>query len=286
MRSFAGPGMLFNFALRRLEDIEPWGADRTLHWFGLTDGWYWLRVGEATLFEYTNAVITTPVSAGDRPFVRYVDYYVTRLWEDVRGLLPDALEPIPADVIVDRQWAEKVAAVHHGLDDGAATVDLDSRPELDQTIVEATLWWGSRQLDTGYLKAGPLTHIWREAETVTVAWDTRRCRFNGTQTWTAGAGRTTFPVDVFLGEVVDFRRRLTAAMQERVDYIRVNGPPACVQIDVDALVVEQAERFVEPEGYLARQASMNWDRVRAAICEVRRCVPELTRSWADGYSRP
>ena len=30
--------MLFNFILRPLEDVQPWGSDPpTLHWFGLTD---------------------------------------------------------------------------------------------------------------------------------------------------------------------------------------------------------------------------------------------------------
>ena len=39
--------MLFEFVLRPLEEVQPWGVDEpTLHWFGLTDGWYWIEAGD------------------------------------------------------------------------------------------------------------------------------------------------------------------------------------------------------------------------------------------------
>lgn len=37
--------MLFQFRLRPLEEVEPWGGEKpALHWFGLSDGWCWWRV--------------------------------------------------------------------------------------------------------------------------------------------------------------------------------------------------------------------------------------------------
>jgi hypothetical protein len=44
--------MLFNFQLHPLEDTAPWGHEGDYHlgWFGLTDSFYWLNVGEQELF--------------------------------------------------------------------------------------------------------------------------------------------------------------------------------------------------------------------------------------------
>ena len=44
--------MLINFTLAPIEQIVPWSepGSRSLHWFGLTYGEYWIRAGEAALF--------------------------------------------------------------------------------------------------------------------------------------------------------------------------------------------------------------------------------------------
>jgi hypothetical protein len=44
--------MLFNFRLRPLDQVIPWGDPEapTFHWFGLSDGEYWIEAGGTTLF--------------------------------------------------------------------------------------------------------------------------------------------------------------------------------------------------------------------------------------------
>lgn len=64
--------------------MSPWGGDQPrLHWFGLTEGWCWIRVGEHELLRCSRLY---------HPDC-YVDYYLARLWEDVIVLNPDVLEP-------------------------------------------------------------------------------------------------------------------------------------------------------------------------------------------------
>lgn len=47
---------LINFSLTDLGSVGPWGAENRLHWFGLTDGSYWMQAGPSTtLFQYTTA---------------------------------------------------------------------------------------------------------------------------------------------------------------------------------------------------------------------------------------
>lgn len=64
--------MLFDFTLVPLDEIEPWGkpGQLSLHWFGLTDGYYWMDVGSSTLFEYSELprrqVAERPAQCGER----------------------------------------------------------------------------------------------------------------------------------------------------------------------------------------------------------------------------
>lgn len=51
--------MLFRFRLRPVADVMAWGdaENQHLHWFGLTDGWYWLDAGGSELFRYDAALV-------------------------------------------------------------------------------------------------------------------------------------------------------------------------------------------------------------------------------------
>ncbi|HEY9907288.1 MAG TPA: DUF5984 family protein [Thermosynechococcaceae cyanobacterium] len=90
--------MLFDFHLRPLEEVMPWGKppNSYLSWFVLTDGFYRLQVGSEFLFNYSDDFAerwaAQSVSVHTRSFV---DYYVVRLWEDLLEILPDVLEPLP-----------------------------------------------------------------------------------------------------------------------------------------------------------------------------------------------
>ncbi len=85
---------LFEFELRPLDQVKPWGtpADPNLHWFGLTDGQFWIQVGEHRLFEYHQA------SRNHSGAPQYCDYQVARLYEDIISLVPHALVPVPDDL--------------------------------------------------------------------------------------------------------------------------------------------------------------------------------------------
>ena len=85
---------LFQFELRPLDQVEPWGgsADPNLHWLGLTDGEYWIQAGNHRLFEYSDAALAR--SRGSR----CCEYQVVRLYEDVIDLAPNALEPVPQEL--------------------------------------------------------------------------------------------------------------------------------------------------------------------------------------------
>lgn len=111
--------------IKFLDDIEG-----RLSWFDLTDGWFWLEVGDKELFRYTESSLWREVV---HP---YVDYPVVRLWEDLLEILPEVMESVPPDLI------EILAA--------DLFVDLDCE-ELPAEADPVIAWYASHALDTGYL---------------------------------------------------------------------------------------------------------------------------------------
>lgn len=84
---------IFHFRLREIDDVEPWvhGSTRRLPWFGLTDGYSWLRLGELDIGALRPEIAPDPAWP-------YADYQVARVWEDVLKAASRGLTPVPSDV--------------------------------------------------------------------------------------------------------------------------------------------------------------------------------------------
>ena len=89
------------FGLTPLDQVRPWGRERLkLHWFGLTDGWYCIDLGDHELLRYTERTVRALRGDGDGSAPHpYTDYFVVRLWEDMIALLSAAMEPVPDDLV-------------------------------------------------------------------------------------------------------------------------------------------------------------------------------------------
>jgi Family of unknown function (DUF5984) len=175
---------LFQFVLRPLDQIEPWGGREgpSLHWFGLTDGDFWLQAGYATLFEYSSA-------ARSRIGVsRFWDYQVLRLYADIFEIAPYALEPVPDDlqrhIAVDRSKAG-----NHYLKKWCVTVEAsDTAKHTGTGLADAGTWIGNRQLDTGYLTPSTNIVFWSNHDVVHIQWDNRDKLIQGCPAWSAQFG--------------------------------------------------------------------------------------------------
>ncbi|MFF2551245.1 DUF5984 family protein [Nocardia sp. NPDC058058] len=245
----------FRFELTPLEEVHPWGSvSPNLHWFGLTEGLYCLDVGGVELLRFTDRTMNWLTGQGDRSPLPWVDYYVVRLWEDMLGVLPYILEPVPADLVDFIVTGPSVAA------------DLDDSM-LDNPVIEAA--WdasGERGVDTSYLRFGPTLWWCRTldpVDTVTLGWRTTEDP-EGEIAFTAPlSGRVSVDTAEFMDAVADFDRRLFESMRVRVDRLAETGPPAGVELDIDHLMWEQRDRRTWLPRALARQVSTDWDAVRA-----------------------
>ncbi|MEU1789053.1 DUF5984 family protein [Streptomyces sparsogenes] len=262
----------FRFGLTPLAEVRPWGRERpALHWFGLTDGWYAIDLDGHELLRYSEGTVRRlrGGEGGGRgeeggPAHPYVDYYVVRLWEDLLGTLPAALQPVPED-----------------LADFVATDPSDWCWQETPEAEAAAQWHGDRTLNTGYLRVAPYIRWWRTVagetgageagagehgaagDVVHVGWahqpdPEREIEFAG-----PAAGRVAVPTAAFLAAVAEFDRELLAAMERRIGELEAAGPPPGVELDLEQLRREQRDRAGWLERARGHAYATDWAAVRA-----------------------
>ena len=143
----------FPFELLPLEDVQPWGTPESglsLSWYGLTNGWYDLVVGEQRLFSAPD---------GDP---RGIDYQVARLWEELLAAAPFVLEPLP-----------RALAARARRGDAWARWERDTREAADalgEVAELAVAWWSHRTVGSYHLRGAPDMNLWRDGDDLHVRW--------------------------------------------------------------------------------------------------------------------
>lgn len=289
--------MLFNFRLRPMGEIDPWGPipspdartpdwlrGRYLDWFELTDGRYWLDAGGTELFRYSQALMEQSARehAGEPWLERmeglpYVDYQVSRLWEDVLDMLHDVLEPVPqplASALTDGLWAVWERA--------AETALLEAFPEDEalDTLEAAAGWWWHRELDSLYLLSGPRIWFWSDTANAHIQWDNRDQLIDGLPAWEALVGQHTMPLEAYIEEVRSFDARFIRRMRDRVAMAQAEWARPDVALDPNLAREHQdrskwLSRRFEPG---AQREPIDWDSVLAAIARIEALPPFTSRT--------
>ncbi|GAA1002011.1 hypothetical protein GCM10009555_107570 [Acrocarpospora macrocephala] len=239
----------FRFALTPLGQVSPWGhEDRQLHWFGLTNGWYWIELANHELLRYSPETLQryrTDHPATQRP---YVDYYVARLWEDINEMTPTVLQSVPIDL----------------LDFVASDPDAWQPKDSDAALVAAE-WHAEHALDLGYIRQPPRIRAWRtvsdDLDTVTVTWrhdDDGDIRFIADP-----AGQVVIPAESFLTAVRQLDHELMIAMERRIRALERTGPPDGVHLDLRLLRAEHVNRATWLAQRQHREPATDWAAVRA-----------------------
>ncbi|RSM52208.1 hypothetical protein DMH03_40710 [Amycolatopsis sp. WAC 01376] len=233
----------FHFRLRPLAEVESWD-DRDLHWFALTDGWYWIEVDGHKLFHHPpNAIAGQPSP---------VDYYVVRLWEDLLEVLPSLLEPVPAD-LVDLMTSDQDAWCGAGVEDAEAALD----------------WYSSHFMYTSYLTASPRIVWWRtlaDRDTITVDW--RHAAEHGLDCTVPRQGQASVPTELFLRALEKFDRELIDAMDQRITEIEARGLDPDIPLDLEQLRHEHQQRSLSLAATLQHVPETDWTAVREGVARI------------------
>jgi hypothetical protein len=264
---------LINFKLRHPDNIAPWGTppNTSMHWFGLTDSEYWLDLGKANIYEYSDEVL----KHWNVDSIKYVDYQLIRLIEDWASIFQDIAEPIPdAFYAISKNhqslyefyrkatiWLEKLS------DD--PTIDIDTYYDKYDKIIE---WIYSRTLSAMHLTHGPNISFFRNKNSLSIVWGADQLIDDKIPVWTSQTGEIEMEYETFIHEIKDLGNRFFEAMDNQVQ-IAVNKDWGITNLDKEGLVKEHEERKAEFNRSLlvlkdhpAKQT--NWDLITSLINEM------------------
>ena len=263
---------LFEFKLKPLQEVMPWGegSDLKLHWFGLTDGIYYMNVGGEQLFRSSKEILLhwkKEYPDLDINLV-YIDYQVVRLYEDLLEILVNILQIIPNELqqyIESQQshecWEKKLWDIYNSTED----------EEIEDLYYLATEWWSCRSLSTMHLNNGPNIWLWRAGSAIHIRWNNESMKIDGIQPWTAVRGDYVLSLEEFMEEVRGFHHRLIDAMAQRIEQLKTSNPIPHVKIDLPSLEKEHEERKASLEHALnSAPYANNWDEVIEATNKLLR----------------
>lgn len=223
-----------NFKLQDLDKIMPFGEEPhfNLHWFGLTDGFLWLDVGDKTIYEYSKAAQNYFDNCP-----RYNDYQISRFLEDFSLTFQYIAEPVPKELydIVDRfgsilnQWAE----LHEDDDENDCTFDND--------YYGLSEWYGYRSFDSGHLVGGPYISFFRYEDNIKILWESAGVLENGEYIWTAPKGMLEISYKEFVTETKRFFEAFFISMDKQVNNALLKDWGK-IELDKESLVKENQER--------------------------------------------
>ena len=260
---------LINFKLRHPDNINPWGdqSETSMHWFGLTDGEYWLDLNKTTLYEYTNEIL-----AGEEVNeTNHVEYQIVRLIEDWTSIFESIAEPVPdAFYAIARENSylyRFYGAVQQKLD------DLSEDPSIDMENYDKTIEWiYSRTLTAGHLTFGPGISFFRNGNNISIVWNADYLTENNIPVWTARDGEIEMDYKTFINEMEDFGSRFFDAMDTQVQ-IAVEKDWGTTRINKERLIQEQQERRAEFKKSLAVLKGepvkhTDWDLINSLITKM------------------
>lgn len=263
--------MLFEFRLRVIDEVDPWGSEGaySLSWFGLTDGWYWLKCGNDELFRYSNVIVESWKSENPQSCaLPYVDYYVVRLWEDILQILPAVLTPVPTELLRRIEPSFEADLWQNQIFESLFDDKDEVSSQTEERFNLAINWLHDRKLDSGYLQQSPRIWLWTDGVTMFIHWDNRGLEFDGRDAWTSPRGTFRLPLAVFIDEIRSFDRRLIEAMEQRVQTIQHTWNRPYIKIDKEGLLIEQSERALALSETFQRAKSHpvpNWNEIMEAI---------------------
>lgn len=251
---------MINFHLTNIEEILPAGTSPDLHisWFWLTDANLWLKIGDSTIYEYSDEAMEFFESKS----TRYNDYPLIRFIEDLTALFGDISESVP-----DAIWklSENLDGFHSRASEWLEKYDTDDENVSDFYFNEYNKlinWATVRTLNSGHLIGGPELTFIRHEDQLRVIWSTDAKFENGEYVWKFRSGFHDIKYADFIKQVKLFRDSFFDKMSKQVE-LAIKKDWGSIELDKSNLSKEHFDRrldFDERISVLVRgsTSSTNW----------------------------
>ncbi|MNI45093.1 hypothetical protein D3C73_995000 [compost metagenome] len=238
---------MFKFVLKNPSEIAPWGKDTTLmlHWFGLTDSYYWLDFGDGELLRYSFEFVEFYKLNKNLP---YVDYQFARVFWDLTGIIRTVLSSIPDEVFDKIRTFSNFESYVESLSDWLEHKWSDSDEDYDAIYLPARQWIDDRKLDFGYLIGAPSVHLFRNNDQVYIRWTAEYKDSNGINMWGITKGESIVEFEKFISELLQSLKKFAIAMDSQLKSI-LDNPIENVFIDMNQLLKNHEEFLEEIKSY-------------------------------------
>lgn len=248
-----------NFELKELEQVLLWGEEpnRSIHWFGLTDGLLWIDVGGQTIYEYSEEA-----QKYFNHFIRYNDYQISRFLEDFSYLCRYVGESIPQKLYDNIEDFDNKARHWWKMHEDEPDEVFDAWLETDYSRLNFHF---QRILDSGHLIGGPNIGFYRCGDKIKIIWVSADHKMeSGNSIWTSPSGIIEISYNEFVKEVETFFQRFYMAMDKQVENA-IKKDWGSVLLDKERLIIENKERkegFDQAISFLTKpQNHTDWDNV-------------------------
>lgn len=228
-------------------EIKPWGEANNLmlHWFGLTDSYYWFDFEGIELLRYSDEFMNT-YSMNQR--LSYVDYQFSRLFTDITYIIRAVLTPVPDEVFDYIRTYAKFESVLHSLDHWLNYYWDETDEQYDNLFIPARHWIDDRRLDFGYLVGAPDIYFFRNQTQIHVRWISDYKDDRGIRMWKSTHGECVMKLDTFINHLVLSIEQFAIAMETQIQAV-LRNPPKNVFVDREQLLKNHTEFLEETKAY-------------------------------------
>jgi hypothetical protein len=230
---------LIHYKLKDMKDIQPWGSgdERMLHWFALTDSYYWFDFGGVPFPKYSNEILEEWDQANSS---RYVDYHFARLFWDICDVIGYVQNPVSDEIFEKVNTLEKMEKYLKALEAWPELYWDGTDEQYDEVYDAARDWIYCRRLDFGYLTGAPDLYFIRNKEQLYIYWFAKSKSDQGTSIWDTPNGTFICNYSWFLNELVKSFRAFGLDMRRKIDLLFENKPEGVI-IDADQIVLNHSQ---------------------------------------------
>ncbi|MEC0264808.1 DUF5984 family protein [Paenibacillus anseongense] len=258
---------MLKFVLKNPFEIPPWGEENNLmlHWFGLTDSYYWFDFGDVKLLRYSDGFVNQYKLNKNLP---YNDYQFARVFWDLTDIILNVLNPIPDSVFDNIRTFGDFESYFRSLSDWVENQWNESDEDFENIYLQARKWIDDRRLDFGYLIGAPNLYFFKNKDKIYIRWIADYKDENGIYIWETMKGEYVIEFDKFISELQLSIKNFAINMETQIKFVLENSIKN-VFIDKKRLQENNNEFLEEVKKYEKILSSVpeqtDWDDVLSKV---------------------